>query len=413
MERMMMKSVEEWYKSNREQVLFIRGAAGVGKTWLIREFCGKHNIEYMYLPVPSLDCLTRGQIEKEATLIFFDDINSLSDMKNAADILAKVREDDRIKCYDIIMAGQITEDKLYDDIFPDRSIMKYMEMYPMNFHEFYNAVSERFKFGRFDILKMYMITGGMPEAVRVLLRDGNLTAVRACQKEIMDKIYGGFSNGKNYRTSKEEDILSAVTGQTFYHSTGFSFRQINKNARPREYENAINNLLQHGIIYRICRFAPNSEKGIANYKLMIFDIGLLGMLAGVNENILYDEEKLFDRTFVTAFFLQEIISYGVNMSDIMYWYKPRAKARLSVVMKKSEKIIPVELVAKPGVKSKSIESFMDTYKVFSVIRIMKADRHENAYGRQEDKVYCEKLNECCFELWEAGYGVSDILNRLK
>lgn len=413
MERMMMKSVEEWYTSNREKVLFIKGAAGVGKTWLIKEFCGKHNIEYMYLPVPALGCLTLGQIEKEATLIFFDDINSLSDMKNAADILAKVREDGRIKVYDVIMAGRITEDKMYDNIFPDRNIIKYLEMYPLNFHEFYTAVSERFEFGHFDILKMYMITGGMPEAVRVLLRDGNLTAVRACQKEIMDKIYRDFSNGKNYRTSKEEDILSAVTGQTFYHSTGFSFRQINKNARPREYEKAINNLLQHGIIYRICRFEPNSQKGIANYKLMIFDIGLLGMLAGINENILYDEEKLFDRTFVTTFFLQEIISYGVNRSEIMYWHKPRAKARLSVVMNKSCKIIPVELVAKPGVKSKSIESFMDAYKVFRIIRVMKAERHEKAFDGQKDKVYCEKINECCFELWEAGYRVSDILNRLK
>ena len=80
MKRMVMKSVEEWYERSREKVLFIRGATGVGKTWLIREFCRERDTEYIYLSVPSLSYMSTDYIKKSATLIVFDDINSLSDM---------------------------------------------------------------------------------------------------------------------------------------------------------------------------------------------------------------------------------------------------------------------------------------------------------------------------------------------
>lgn len=408
MERMMMKSVEEWYESNREKVLFMKGAAGVGKTWLIKEFCRRQDIEYIYLSVPSPD-----YVKKAATLIFFDDINSLTDMKKAADILDKMKADERLKDYDVIMAGRIADEKMYDNAFPDRKIMKYLEIHPMNFREFYDAVIEKYKFGSFDVLKMYMVTGGMPDIVKIFLEDGNLTQVRAHQRNIAEKICRNFNDTERCKLSKEEEILWSVPAQMSCRSKSFTFRQIHKNARAREYEGAINNLIQHGIIYRICRFAPKSDHGITNYKLMIFDIGLLGMLAGMSENAIFEERELFAGEYVAAFFMQELISYGADSSDIRYWCKPRAKARLSVVLETGDKIMPVELMAYAGKKSKSVESFMDMYRVFQVVRVMKPEKRECIFDRQEHGIYCGARNECSFELWEAGYGVSEILIRLK
>ena len=53
----------------------------------------------------------------------------------------------------------------------------------------------------------------------------------------------------------------------------------------------------------------------------------------------------------------------------MYWYKPRAKAKLMLVMREDEGIVPVEILAQGGKKSKSIESFMELYDITKVIRI--------------------------------------------
>lgn len=413
MKRMVMKSVEEWYERSREKVLFIRGATGVGKTWLIREFCRERDTEYIYLSVPSLSYMSTDYIKKSATLIVFDDINSLSDMEKAADILSEIKADERLRGYDVIMAGQIADDKMYDYVFPNKDIVEYLEMYPMNFSEFYTAVSPKYKFGKFDILKMYMITGGMPDVVKIFLEDGNLTKVRACQRVLMEKMFRSFNDGGGCKTSKEEEILWSVSEQMSGKSTGFTFRQVNKNARAREYENAIDNLLLHGIIYRIYRFAPKSDHGIANYKLMIFDIGLWGMLAGMSETAVFEEREIFDREHVAAFLTQELISYGTKSYYVRYWYKPRAKARLSVVLEMGDKIMPVELMACAGKKSKSMESFMDMYRVFQVIRVMKPERRACIFDGQKQGVYFKACNESSFELWEAGLEVSGILNRLK
>ena len=64
-------------------------------------------------------------------------------------------------------------------------------------------------------------------------------------------------------------------------------------------------------------------------------------------------------------------------------------------------------------KSKSMESFMDMYRVFQVIRVMKPERRACIFDGQKQGVYFKACNESSFELWEAGLEVSGILNRLK
>ena len=344
MRRMIMKALELWFEEGEEKILFIKGPVGVGKSWLINKLCGKHG----------------------TNCIIFDDVNKMEDIENIVSVFSKIKFG-KIK-ERIVISGRITDRLFGREPFADKENIKYIEINPLNFCEVYDLLRDRFGLENEDIYKTYMIIGGMPEIMAGFLEDGNLTRARRRQIELVRKIIDQY-NFKNSDRIKAERILASVSKQMLSDSTGFSYRQINENARPREYDNIFNCLINQGIIYKSYRFDAKSHKGMADCKLRVFDIGLQGALAEIDENIIYEKSYLMDRQFVANFLVQEIISYGISKEDLMYWYKPRAKAKLMLVMREDEGIVPVEILAQGGKKSKSIESFMELYDITKVIRI--------------------------------------------
>ena len=208
LKRKMYDKLLEWKNTKKKECLLLKGARQVGKTYLVRQF-GKNEydsfIEINFHMQSSLKVIFEGDRSAEEvykritanipgvklvpgkTLIFLDEIQKCSDARTALKFLA---EDNR---YDVIASGSLLGLSYGQD--DDREVKeiesvpvgyeKQVMMYSLDFEEFlwsYGYGNDTVDYlrsffesrekipseilQRFDnILREYIIVGGMPEVV--------------------------------------------------------------------------------------------------------------------------------------------------------------------------------------------------------------------------------------------------------
>ena len=369
MERMIMEEMENWYEHKDKGILCISGGPKVGKTGVVKEFCRLRSIKYIYLS--ARDNITADKVEMTELLII-DDINREAHMEAVKSAMAAYTYEN------VVLVGQIREDKMRKNIFTQENNIKYINMYPMNFSEFCLEVEKRYRYGRTELLKIYFITGGLPQCVSAFIRTGDLTFVREVQRDILEEICREFTEGARESRSKEEDIIRSMPYQV--ENVGFIFRKIHSNAREREYGQAVRNLEEHGVVYKIQRFPRTDAGKRTGFKLVLFDVGLLGMLCGIEERAVYAEERLLDKMIMTNYLLQESIGRNIrDVYEIYYWKKERAKAKLPIVLigrQDGKSIVAVDIMPRADICSKSARSFLEEYPTTKVISISNPFRQQ-------------------------------------
>ena len=154
------------------------------------------------------------------------------------------------------------------------------------------------------------------------------------------------------KASKYRAILKSVPIQLKTDNAGFRYRQIAPNAREREYGSTLRNLEKGGIIYRIEQLADKEDIGSQNYKIYIYDVGLVGAILNIDERAILDRNMmlgLYDELLIRVFIVQEIYSAGmIEECTIHYWYKVRGKARLPIILNIKGTDILIPLVISGG-----------------------------------------------------------------
>jgi predicted AAA+ superfamily ATPase len=135
-------------------------------------------------------------------------------------------------------------------------------------------------------------------------------------------------------------------------------------ARAREYEMAIEWLIDAGIVRRVNQVSCGNKiplKSYANlsaFKLYFVDVGLFRNLAEIPFEVIADKNAIFDEfngLIAEQFVLQQLAKY-----TLFYWTGEQI-SEVDFVMQYGSKIVPIEVKSGTNVKAKSLKVFRKTY----------------------------------------------------
>ena len=224
MERERLKDLVAWKDSPHRKPLLLLGARQVGKTWLLKEFGRTHFKRVAYVNFerhPELGVLFEGafdfrriltglqaasgvQIVAGETLVILDEIQLCGAALTGLKYWQEEHND-----YAVAAAGSLVGLSLMDGTGYPVGKTNTMTLYPMTFGEFLVAIGEEalwelvesgdprlltaFGAKLRDLLKTYLLVGGMPAAVETYVRTLSLSEVRAVQTDILSDYARDFS----------------------------------------------------------------------------------------------------------------------------------------------------------------------------------------------------------------------------
>ena len=316
MRRKIYNKLLEWkQESNGEYALLIDGARRVGKSYIVRQFAEKEYRSCVILDFNLVSKSIKDLFENDLdnldrffmylsnytgktlytrdTLIVFDEVQQYPKARAAIKYLVK---DGR---YDYIETGSLISIKKNVEGIVIPSEEEHIKMFPMDFEEFLWAMGEEMLmpfikdcFERkkplgqlmhrraMDYFRLYMIVGGMPQAVEKYVETRDFAKVDKLKRRILDLYRSDISKyAKGYDT-KVKSIFEEIPSQLQKHEKKFRLSALKEGARARDYETAFF-WLDDAMIINSCynttepNVGLNLNKDTNTMKCYMADTGLL------------------------------------------------------------------------------------------------------------------------------------------
>lgn len=415
MKRFAIDNLIKWKCSSRRKPLIIEGARQVGKTWLVKEFAAQcyENIAYInfeqeiYLRelfatdfsperiIKAISAASHTPVIPGKTLIFLDEIQ---EAQNGLTVLKYFNENAPEQ--HVIAAGSLLGLELHRHTSFPVGKVQFLTLRPMCFLEFLYAVgedtlAELIMNARWDLintfapkykelLKQYYFVGGMPEAVLSFSRNNDWEEIREIQKEILRSYDFDFSKHAPVDVVPRIRLLwNSLPAQLSKENRKFIYGLVKEGARAREYEIALQWLLDGGLIYKVSNVtAPRipliSYEDKSAFKLFIVDIGLLGAMAGLDSSTIVEGNRIFTEfkgALTEQYALQELILHY----EPYYFSKLNSRLEIDFVIQKGGEVIPIEVKAEENLKAKSLRQFVTDYSPADAFRISMADYRRESW----------------------------------
>ena len=394
------KVLLSWKNDPDRKPLLIRGARQVGKSSTI-EYFGNHfehfitvnfekNKQLQSLFDGDLDvkeiCLKLSvQLKKpivpEKTLLFFDEIQTCP---NAIMSLRYFYED--YPELHVIAAGSLLEFALEE--LPTFGVGRIdsLFMYPFSFQEFMLACGEELLWNEvcksspgkplfavfhekcLDLLKKYLIIGGMPEAVSNFVKNNDILKVQA----VLDRLILSYQNDfAKYKKKLPALLLHEVFASVVKQSGGqFIY---SKAAETSQYniKQAINMLIMAGLIIPVVHTSANgiplgAEVNHKKCKMLLLDTGIFQRLLDLQlpDILLSDDFDVINKGAIAEQFagLEIIKNSSPYMPENLYFWsreKEKSQAEVDYVIQRNGKIIPIEVKSGKSGKMQSMHLFLN------------------------------------------------------
>ena len=295
--------------------MLIDGARRVGKSYIVRQFAEKEYRSCVILDFNLVSKSIKDLFENDLdnldrffmylsnytgktlytrdTLIVFDEVQQYPKARTAIKYLVK---DGR---YDYIETGSLISIKKNVEGIVIPSEEEHIKMFPMDFEEFLWAMGEEmlmpfikdcFERKRalgqlmhrraMDYFRLYMIVGGMPQAVEKYVETRDFTKVDKLKRRILELYRSDISKyAKGYDT-KVKSIFEKIPSQLQKHEKKFRLSALKEGARARDYETAFF-WLDDAMIINSCynttepNVGLNLNKDTNTMKCYMADTGLL------------------------------------------------------------------------------------------------------------------------------------------
>ncbi|HCY00266.1 MAG TPA: ATPase [Bacteroidales bacterium] len=411
-----MSDLVAWKNRVGRKPLVVRGARQVGKTWLMKEFGHSHFEKVLYVNFEktkrlqslfemdfdikrvqiALQAETGIRITPENTLIILDEIQSAPSALNALKYFCE----DAPELY-IIAAGSLLGVALHAQTSFPVGKVEFMDLYPMSYYEFLNAMGEKdileilqsndwelittFKSKYIELLRQYYFVGGMPEAVSVFTRDYDFRAVRYVQKNILDAYEQDFSKHAPVELiPRIRMVWNSIPSQLAKENRKFVYGVLKGGARAKEFELAIEWLVNCGQVHKVFRTPKPSiplkaYEDRSAFKIYLVDIGLLAAMGDIDVRTLLKGNDIFNEfkgAITEQFVLQQLVNDSNNA--IFYWTAERSTAELDFLIQNSGNVVPLEVKAEENLQAKSLKVFSQKYSPQISIRTSMSD-----YRKQE------------------------------
>ena len=215
------------------------------------------------------------------------------------------------------------------------------------------------------------MTGGMPEAVDVMLKKKNRLFTMPVYNKILDsyrKEIGMLDNLIDITRCNE--VLDSIPFQLQKQNRKFQYGLIKLGSRSKDYDKSISFLHNNNLAYKCYKISDvksplSSCKDPESFKLYMNDTGVLFYQMHLNQNNFlnnYDMKNIVYENCIAINLLNA--GYG------LYYYQSEGKAEISfVIQTRAGRIIPIELVNKNVSKSKALTLFMNKFNIKDAIRI--------------------------------------------
>ena len=397
-----MSELLKWKDKKGRKSLLLEGARQVGKTYLLKDFGKRYfkNVAYINFQNPStelidlfngsiepkriitmLELLLNMKISPSETLIIFDEAQ---EVPRALTSLKYFCED--APEYYIATAGSLLGIFLHKDTSFPVGKVNTMKLEPMDFEEFLwannrenivtflksNPFETTFNETLSDLFKQYLYIGGMPEAVADWIENQNVENINAIQEEILDNYRKDFIKHTDNTTAvRIRQVFDSLPTQFAKKNDKFLYGTVKSGARAREYEMAIEWLIDAGIVRRVNQVSCGDKiplKSYANpssFKLYFVDVGLFRYLAEIPYEVIIDKNEIFNE--FNGFIAEQYVLQQLAKYTLFYWTGSKL-SEVDFVMQYGSEIVPIEVKSGLNVKAKSLNLFRETYSPKMSIR---------------------------------------------
>ena len=232
---------------------------------------------------------------------------------------------------------------------------------------FFNPIIEK--------LKMYYVTGGMPEPVFAWVEDKDISRVQSSLYNILSAYELDFSKHADFNdTAKLNLVWSSIPSQLARENKKFLYNTVKKGARAREYENALTWLCSAGMAHKIYRMSKpglpvSAYDDLDAFKLYAVDVGILRRLSRLDPLAFGEGDRLFTEfkgALAENYALQSIIT---NFEVLPRYWTSNAQAEVDFIIQYGNDIYPIEVKSDQNVKSRSLRIYIDRYKPKLGIRL--------------------------------------------
>ena len=411
MYRKAIEKLIKWKQSRNRKPLIIEGARQVGKTWLMKEFGRQAYADTIYINFDSnsrmsdlfasdldterlimgIELYAGRKIDPDNSLLIFDEVQ---EVPRALTSLKYFYEN--APQYHSVCAGSMLGIALHEGTSFPVGKVDFLKLYPLSFMDFLLAIGKgqfseliekqdfqmitSFKQTYIDALKQYYFVGGMPEAIQNFSENRDFAEVREIQKRILMAYEQDFSkHAPNETVPRLRMVWNSIPSQLSKENKKFIYGLVREGSRAKDYGTAIMWLSDCGLIHKISRVnmigAPlRAYEDLKAFKLYLLDVGLLGCMAGLDQETLLDGSDLFVE-FKGALTEQYVCQQLKAIDDlsIYYYTNDRGSCEIDFIVENGNKIIPVEVKAEVNLKAKSLRTYTDRFAPEISVRSSMAD----------------------------------------
>ena len=406
MKRDLYDKLLQWKDNPHRKPLVVKGARQVGKTYLIEEFAKEEFDSCVILNcdkdprikdvfengfrtdriISDLEILGEKKIVPGKTLLFIDEVGDAPKVLGALKYFCEDAPQ-----YHIIVAGSLLGLAIHEGVSYPVGKVDELTLFPLSFPEFVrakhgDALSDKLRNAPLEdlsslgtlleeSLREYYFTGGMPEVVREFVDKRDVADLRNIQKRILaDYALDISKHAEPSILGRIHQIWNSIPQQLAKANSKFIYGNIQKGARAKDFEAAIEWLIDAGLIYRISRV---SKPGIplkfyedfSAFKLFMLDHGLMGAMVDAPVSEILLKKNVFEEykgTFTEQYVLEQLIC--TSETGVFYFDKDTSKLELDFLLQEGNTLVPVEVKAEENLKSKSLRQFKMDYPESRPIR---------------------------------------------
>ncbi len=379
LKRKVYSKFTDYKKKNK--ALLITGARQVGKSFIAREY-GKNNfkqvIEINFLKdknavnalrnisdskdlMLKLSALVGKPFIKGDTLFIFDEVQEIPDLLTHIKFLVEEGK------YNFILTGSLLGVKLKDIRSIPVGYLDSIEMFPLDFEEFMIAnglQSDIFDYLRscferkepvdsyvhekiMQLFRLYLIVGGMPEAVQEYVNSNDLSAVQLIQKNIIEMYKYDIAKYEQENKLHLIEVLESIPAELNSKNKRFILKNLNEKARFSKYENSFKWLKSAGVALPVYvaeepHIPLNLSRKINLFKLFMNDVGLLASMyetGGIQLKILNKEISVNNGAIFENAVAQELKSLGYNL----FYFISKKLGEIDFLIEYKGEILPIEI----------------------------------------------------------------------
>jgi hypothetical protein len=208
----------------------------------------------------------------------------------------------------------------------------------------------------------------MPEAVSTMLETGDLDRVQGVLSNIVRANSLDFSKHIDIKDiPKVGYVWSSLPAQLARENKKFLYQAVKPGARAREYEDALNWLVNAGLVHKVYRntkpaLPVSSYDDLGAFKLYLYDVGLLRRMSQLDPIAIREGNRLFTEfkgALSENFVLQSLI--GQFEVTPRYWTSGN-RAEIDFLIQSGNEIIPVEIKSGDSIRGKSLSFYNSLFK---------------------------------------------------